>query len=362
LIWLAGCQLPQVVKENVPQGPVHSVGAHLVDGGMYVRTKQDPNTPGFLKFNHKLHAVDQGIECIACHEISSTGKPGLPDHDVCVTCHEIKVDEPSDECALCHVLSPQQTQAGAWTDISVTQPKKVDTFQFDHKAFANDPTVCVSCHKAATTSEFVTDSVAGDHTTLFPEVRKHGITTEHCATCHSTINQQNPPGWHRRPDFRETHGKECQRINEGICFNCHGKNDCQTCHEQTKPQSHQRPEWLHSHGKVGTFDQKACTMCHSDQTCKACHNIEMPRDHTNFFRTRSHGKIASWNRERCLVCHKQDYCESCHIGAAPGIPAAGFHFAGTPCLICHSPSSPTHPLRRHGPLPEESCLKCHRFQ
>jgi hypothetical protein len=334
----------------------------LVDGPVYLKGQASPNTPGFLKFNHQLHVVDQGIACSDCHTFGADGKPGMPDHDVCVTCHEINTDEPSQECAFCHVYSQQEIASQAWIDVSVKHPPKADTFQFNHSEVAGDAAACVNCHKAANTSKQTTDSVGGNHSTLFPEIRKRGGNPDNCALCHASISRQNPPGWHRRPDFQQTHGKEAQRINEGQCLMCHTQRQCQTCHEQTKPQSHIRPEWRVSHGKIGAVDQKACQLCHTEQACKTCHQTQMPRDHTNFFRRRSHGKIASWNRERCLVCHKQDYCESCHVGSAPGITKRPFHTSGTPCLVCHSPASAVRPLRRHGPLPEGSCLKCHRFQ
>ncbi|NUN96408.1 MAG: hypothetical protein HUU16_09560 [Candidatus Omnitrophica bacterium] len=364
LVGLSGCQLPKVQQEYcAPAQPsaTHSIGATLLDSPPSLKASQSPETPGFLRVNHQQHAVEQGIACTDCHAIGSGGKPGMPDHDVCSTCHEINIDEPNEDCALCHVLSEQQKQAQAWADISVEHPKKADTFQFDHTAFAADADSCVGCHKTATTSTLTTDSIGGNHATLFPEIRKRGMSTDNCAICHATLNRQTPPDWHRRPDFQEVHGRETQRINNGDCAICHTEQQCRSCHQQTQPKSHQRPEWRHSHGKVGMFDEKACMMCHTEQSCRSCHNTEMPRDHTNFFRTRSHGKIASWNRERCLVCHKQDYCESCHVGSAPRLTPQPFHNAGAPCLSCHSPTSPVAPLRRHGPLPEDSCLRCHRM-
>lgn len=360
-VWLSGCQLPRVTQENLTSTPQHSVGAGLAGTPAKLKTTQSPNTPGFLKFPHKTHVVDQGVGCTDCHAVSSEGKPGMPDHDVCSTCHEVKIDTPDDSCGLCHVYSQKEIETKAWMDVAVVKPKKVDEFNFNHSAVAADAESCIKCHKQASTSMVVTDSVGGTHATLFSEVRRTGGNPDNCALCHTTISRQKAPSWHQDPAFQQTHGHETQRINEGVCATCHTQKQCQTCHQQTKPQSHQRPEWPRAHGKVGTFDQKACLQCHSEQACKTCHNSEMPRDHTNFFRRRSHGKLASWNRDRCMVCHKQDFCEACHIGAAPIVPPAPQHVPGVPCLQCHSPASPVHPLRRHGPLPEDSCLKCHRL-
>ncbi|MBK7496334.1 MAG: hypothetical protein KJ050_08905 [Candidatus Omnitrophica bacterium] len=363
LYFLGGCQLPQVVQEPVSSAPpMHSVGYGLVETPSILKASQRADTPGFLKFSHQVHVSEQEMECSACHEISEAGKPAMPDHEACSTCHDINTDEPSDACMMCHILEPQAIQTQAWGDVAVIHPKKVDEFQFNHTAFAGDSTQCASCHKNAASSKQVTDNVGGTHATLFSEVRKAGGNPDNCALCHTKISRQNPPDWHRRPDFGQTHGKETQRINEGVCLDCHTQNQCQSCHQQTKPQSHLRPEWAHSHGKVGTFDEKACLLCHSEQACKTCHQSQMPRDHTNFFRRRSHGKMASWNRDRCLVCHKQDYCEACHVGAAPLVTKQPFHTPGAPCLNCHSPASPVRPLRRHGPLPEDTCMKCHRIQ
>lgn len=367
VVGLSGCQLPPVGQEQVPVvhavQPVtqqHSIGQGLVPSPVRLKSKPDPNTPGFMRVNHSLHVTDQGIECSACHEIQDTGTPSMPDHDVCSTCHEIDIDNPGEDCAMCHVMSQEAIAAGDWFDISPVHPPKVDEFQFNHTGL--DEASCTSCHKEAPTSTSTADFLGGNHATLFPELRKRGMDPTNCALCHSSISSQNVPDWHRRPDFHSTHGQEVQRIQEGLCLTCHTQKQCQTCHEQTPPESHKRPEWVHSHGKVGTFDEKACLLCHTEQSCTTCHQQQMPRDHNNFFRRRSHGQIAAWDRDRCMVCHKQDYCEACHIGSAPTIPKEDFHTSSTPCLVCHSPGSGVAPLRRHGPLPEESCLKCHRFE
>jgi hypothetical protein len=360
---LSGCQLPKVTKEPVQDIASPSIGAGLADSKTTLAAAPalNPETPGFLKMGHYSHAIEQEIECEACHEIDSRGRPSMPDHEVCATCHDIDIDEPDEECMLCHVLSPADVAAEAYENVEVIHAPESGGFQFDHSAFSGDSAVCAKCHDEAMKSSQSTDNLRGDHASLFPGVREQGGDTTNCTLCHIDMNRTAPPSSHQAPNFLNAHGN-LYRNDPNLCLNCHTQNQCDTCHQNTKPQSHYKNEWRHSHGKVGQFDEQKCMMCHNENACTSCHSQEMPRDHTNFFRTRSHGKIASWDRDRCLVCHKQDYCQACHLGAAPGIPPEDFHRPGTPCLVCHSPASAVRPLRRHGPLPEASCLNCHQFQ
>jgi hypothetical protein len=364
-LWMSGCQFPVVVKETVPPIDHPSVGAKLAPTmpvmGSPAAPVLDPNTPGFLKMNHYSHVVDQEMTCDGCHEISDSGQPGMPDHDTCSVCHDINVDEPDAECMFCHVLSPESIAAEEWMDVEVKHAPEKEGFKFDHTAFADDYDSCVTCHSGVTGSNQSTDNLRGTHETLFPGLRKAGLDTNNCALCHSDMNKNVPPASHMQPNFRQAHGG-MYAADPNLCMTCHTQNQCDTCHQNTQPQSHFKPEWVHAHGKVGVINEQACLMCHTEQACQTCHQQMMPKDHTNFFRRRSHGKIASWDRERCLVCHKQDYCEACHIGSAPIAFAAPFHTPGAPCLQCHSPASAVAPVRRHGPLPQDSCLNCHRLQ
>jgi len=370
LVWLSGCHLMPANNTYAPavETPGSSIGATTLASPEYhatkaATTKLNPETPGFLKLNHQLHIVEQGISCEDCHSISSSGRPEFPDHDTCSVCHDIDIDNPNEDCMLCHVLEPADVAAGAFEEIEVIHvPEHTREFQFDHTPFASDSETCAQCHTQVGSSVLTTDNNRGDHETLFPGVKAVGGDVENCQICHTEMSANQPPSSHLRPGFMKTHGQDYLHGEQGLCLNCHAQNDCDTCHSQTPPESHSRPEWTHSHGKLGTFDEDQCLMCHSDQSCQECHMSTMPKDHTNFFRRRSHGKIASWDRDRCMTCHKQDYCEACHVGSAPLVVAQPFHTPGADCLQCHSPASPVRPLRRHGPLPNDSCLKCHQFE
>jgi len=367
LLWLAGCQLPRVVKESAPSPSSPSVGAGLTEdwggaAGSPVKATPDPNTPGLQRFSHEQHVTENELECAVCHEIGESGRPKMPDHEVCSGCHDINETEPSADCLTCHVLSQQQVQDEAFADIAVRRVPEQGEFQFNHSSFAGEPGVCANCHKQAPGSLVATDNLRGDHGSLFPALREKGFDTKNCTTCHVSMGKNTPPPSHSNPGFLQHHGAEYRTMGSSYCMTCQVEKQCQTCHEQTQPTSHLRPEWTRSHGKMGQVDEEKCQMCHNEQSCKICHSSQMPQDHTNFFRRRSHGNIAAINRDRCLVCHKQDYCQACHIGAAPLMTPQPFHVAGAACLACHSPASAVRPLRRHGPLPQASCLNCHRFQ
>lgn len=367
LVWLTGCHLmPSPSYQPVVENAGPSIGASALGGpkaaASVVKAKANPETPGFLKLNHHLHIVEQGISCEDCHSVGASGRPTFPDHDTCSVCHDIDIDNPSSDCMLCHVLDPASVAAEDWMAVEVVHsPEHEGKFQFDHTPYASDAESCAKCHTEVTGSKSSTDDLRGTHDTLFPALQSLGMNTQDCQLCHTEMSGSQPPSSHMRPGFLQSHGAEYQSDPQ-MCMTCHAQNDCDTCHRTMEPQSHQRPEWLHSHGKLGTFNEQQCMMCHSDSSCQECHATTMPKDHTNFFRTRSHGKIAEWDRDRCMVCHKQDYCEACHIGAAPKVVSQPFHTPGADCLLCHSPASPVRPLRRHGPMPNESCLKCHQFE
>jgi hypothetical protein len=363
-ITLAGCQFPNVMTE--PAAPIDgkSVGYTLSENQPVQKAASkpvlDPNTPGMLRFSHQQHIVDNGMTCDACHVIGANGRPGRPDHTACTSCHEIDETNPTADCLKCHVLSAEHQAAGSFEEIAVTRVPASGKFQFNHSSFT-DVSVCISCHNKAEGSQKSTDNLRGDHSTLFPGVKKTGANPDQCSQCHTDINRNTPPSSHKDPGFTRQHGAMSKGADGTLCSACHSPSQCQNCHQQTKPESHIRPEWTHSHGKVGMFDKSSCYLCHNEQACRTCHSTEMPKDHTNFFRRRSHGNIAAVSRDRCLVCHKQDYCEACHVGSSPRVTKQPFHTPGSNCLTCHSPASGIRPLRRHGPLPLDSCMKCHRF-
>ncbi|MCA9411861.1 MAG: hypothetical protein KC931_07160 [Candidatus Omnitrophica bacterium] len=369
LVWLTGCHMTPSANYSISSDvPGSSVGSSFLASPKAApamsKVKMDPNSPGSLKLNHHNHIVEQGISCEDCHAIGATGRPEFPDHDTCSICHDIDIDNPGEDCMLCHVLDPADVAAGAYEEIMVLHvPEHTSDFHFDHSAFAEDSDTCTQCHTGVSSSELSTDDNRGNHDTLFPAVRSLGLDPQNCQLCHSEMSKTQPPSSHLRPGFLKTHGQDFMGGDQSMCLNCHAQNDCDTCHSQTPPESHSRPEWAHSHGKLGhSFNKDQCLMCHSDQSCQECHMSTMPKDHTNFFRRRSHGKIASWDRDRCMNCHKQDYCQACHVGSSPKVTSQPFHTPGADCLNCHSPASPVWPLKRHGPLPNDSCLKCHQFE
>ncbi|MCA9449971.1 MAG: hypothetical protein KC931_22810, partial [Candidatus Omnitrophica bacterium] len=147
IVWLTGCQLPTANYQPVADGPGSSIGATTL--GSPKATQKKPkmklaqNTPGFLKMNHQLHIVEQGISCEDCHSIGSTGRPEFPDHDTCSICHDIDIDAPNEDCMLCHVLDPSDIAAGAFEEIEVIHvPEHTSDFHFDHSDFADNTESC----------------------------------------------------------------------------------------------------------------------------------------------------------------------------------------------------------------------------
>lgn len=54
-----------------------------------------------IAFNHRAHVADAQIDCVECHANFSKGAhSGLPDVDVCMTCHSEAVTQSSEEAKL----------------------------------------------------------------------------------------------------------------------------------------------------------------------------------------------------------------------------------------------------------------------
>ena len=62
-----------------------------------------------IAFNHKKHVVDNQIDCATCHTSTTTEAfAGLPDADVCSTCHSEPQGKSAEEAKLVKLLKDQQ--------------------------------------------------------------------------------------------------------------------------------------------------------------------------------------------------------------------------------------------------------------
>jgi len=95
-----------------------------------------------IRFNHKLHITDVGLECTECHRTVTTGrKATLPPKGVCGECHSEAIGESPEEEKLVEILNSEERLD--WQRIYVL-PKHVYFSHFRHVALGQID--CVICH------------------------------------------------------------------------------------------------------------------------------------------------------------------------------------------------------------------------
>lgn len=282
--------------------------------------------PPAFAFPHRVHVVDQGLDCGDCHRTVETGdEPGMPTLRQCMLCHEeIDADKPAE--------------------------RKVDAL-FDGKAY-----------KAAHALQI-------GHEVRFSH-QAHVATVGKCEACHAEILGGAAPA-------------HAVTTMDG-CSSCHaGKVDpgCETCHAEIRrdapPRNHDA-SWLRFHGSAVRAATGAtverCDLCHEKTSCQSCHQDEMPRSHNQFFRRRAHGLVARLDRQSCATCHRADSCESCHQEARPTNHFGSFGgrrsqhcvschqpLATSDCAVCHK-ATPSHDFASPMPAdhrPGMNCRQCH---
>ena len=254
-------------------------------------------------FSHRVHVVDQGLDCVDCHRAwEKAENPGMPSAAQCALCHnELDAEKPDDH--------------------------KVASLFVDKK-FKTTHAIALS------------DEIVFSHL-------KHATRDNDCNVCHTGTKQNEVAA--EEPAF-----------SMDSCTSCHeqrqAKNDCEQCHVQiradAKPANHSA-NWKRLHGRTvractgATADR--CELCHKETSCESCHMAETPESHTNYFRRRGHGIIASMDRQTCAACHTPDSCDRCHRDTQPQNHTGGW---GAPsdrhCMVCHEP------------LRNETCFVCHK--
>jgi hypothetical protein len=94
-----------------------------------------------IRFSHKHHVGDDGIDCRYCHtSVEKSSFAGLPSTDICLTCHsQLYRDSPE--------LAPLHDSARTGKPIRWNRVNDVPDFvYFDHSIHVNKGVACVECH------------------------------------------------------------------------------------------------------------------------------------------------------------------------------------------------------------------------
>lgn len=137
-----------------------------------------------VKFDHRHHVRDDGIDCLYCHEGAETSPyAGIPDAARCMGCHAQIWNDSS-------LIAPVRESAETGKPIRWRRVHSLPDFvYFDHSVHVTRGIGCVSCHGRV-------DDMAAVY-------QVHPLTMSWCLDCH-----RDPPA----PGLRRlTHCSTCHR-------------------------------------------------------------------------------------------------------------------------------------------------------
>lgn len=304
-----------------------------------------------IKFSHKFHLKESGIECTVCHHQavksinSSDNLTG--DHESCSPCHEESISE---NCAYCHIDTENI--------VGVENPERELTFS--HEMHTNKEIGCTQCHNGLEEVDYAGVDNMPDMNYCTNCHDENNVKNE-CQTCHSDFVSLIPPD-HLRGVFRKDH-KRLTRLGvfDVKCSTCHTESFCQDCHtgisldnfglyndlmsdplprvpkkdspNELKIQQVHSLNYKYTHGVDARSRTTDCNVCHERQTfCSKCHESGTLRE--NKIKPANHreagfillGKGNGGGRHALLAKRDIEYCSSCHEveGADPT------------CMLCHT--------------------------
>lgn len=194
------------------------VGALMDDVGVY--TGYQPEQP--INFSHKIHAGQNGINCVYCHTGAEKGKhSNIPSLNVCMNCHTYVQEGPSGKTEIAKIYAALDYDPA--TQVYGDNPKPVrwirvhnlpDLAYFNHSQHVVVGKIeCQECHGAM---EEI--GVANQHSPL---------TMGWCIDCHrKTSVQVANNGYYedlheRTPDWHNGDAITVEKIGGLECAKCH---------------------------------------------------------------------------------------------------------------------------------------------
>ncbi len=270
-----------------------------------------------LKFNHKLHVVENEIGCDECHKMDDNGKMQNPDMDKCSDCHDIgDVDNPTKDCLMCHTVKSAKNDYEVEYTVG-PKPKSYEDLIFTHEP--HEDYKCSVCHKGLDNTKSL-QKISWPRMDVCKKCHDGDTAPISCDTCHTKIRKEIPPESHKK-DWESRHGLESKF--DDSCRFCHDpdfkKNGrfCQDCHQTKKPKDHIFNWKTSQHGMEAIKDRRKCAVCHVASFCSDCHKSQKPLSHkradwVRFKPEPGHAEEAMKNFRSCNVCHTTSECNECH--------------------------------------------------
>ncbi|MCF8256087.1 MAG: c-type cytochrome [Flavobacteriales bacterium] len=175
-----------------------------------------------INFSHKIHAGQNGINCVYCHSSAEKGKTaGIPSLNVCMNCHSYVDQGPTGTAEIAKIYRALDYDPATKTYGSKPTPVKwvrvhnlPDLSYFNHSQHVVAGQIpCQTCHGAVEEQ-----AVVGQHSPL---------TMGWCIDCHRTTNVQvTDNGYYedlhkRTPEWHNGDPITVERIGGLECAKCH---------------------------------------------------------------------------------------------------------------------------------------------
>lgn len=294
-----------------------------------------------LKFSHKGHIKDAGVDCEACHNAVKTSKLSSdnlrPNHDNCITCHEEQVNN---TCGYCH-KDPDNIEAA---------PPRVRRLTFSHEQHTSMKQVeCVTCHTGLDRVDYAGPKNMPSMETC-SSCHNDGKATSTCEACHTSFTNLIPPD-HLFANFKRQH-KQATRLGglDVSCATCHTQTFCADCHAAAGLVG------------IGIGDLMADPAPRGSRT-ESPNQLQLQMAHNLNYRF-THGIDAKSKSSECYTCHSpQDFCARCH-NTGGNITAEAFkpawHLGADFALIGVGSGGGRHAELARRDI--ESCVSCHDVQ
>jgi hypothetical protein len=191
-----------------------------VAGIVVIRWRMSPSNTTYavvaqpIKFSHKHHVGDDGLDCRYCHtSVEKSRFAGLPSTDICLTCHsQLFRDSPE--------LAPLHESARTNTPIRWNRVHDLPDFvYFDHSIHINKGVGCVACH--------------GRVDQMPMTWRVAPLQMQWCLSCHRNAPEHVRPrdDVFRMQDIKPVSKQETMLLNHLYQLQSTRRlTDCSTCH------------------------------------------------------------------------------------------------------------------------------------